>query len=483
MENLNSLSKKELIALILQLQQIVAEQAEMLALAFKEIEALKKGMLPPKTPPDWAKPNKPQKPDAQENMESGSQIESEKDSFQEENDNSNSSGKKGKERKKRKKSFPRKRLQPTETVEHVCNNCPDCGRKLSGGWLYSLRQIIEIPPIVPRVIDHIITARKCGVCNKTCVPKVDYSEETIEHSPYGLHLVSFITYLRTLGRLPMESIKDLLQTLMGLHLSVGQISELLHLVAKQGQETYTKLRDEIRGSPYVHADETGWREDGQNGYIWSFSNPHVRYYVYDKSRSHFVPESVLGSLFPGILVSDFYAAYNYHNGLHQRCWVHLWRDVHDLKKAHPDAKGVHSWAEKLRDIYDRAKAFSSSSCKLRAKARVAFQKELYDLCSPYEKAELPQSTLCKRMLQFEAEMFTFVEYPDVPSENNAAERSVRPRVIARKISGGTRSSKGSKTMAVNASLFATWRLRGKDCLEECRQMLISSQKPMATPAS
>ena len=86
-------------------------------------------------------------------------------------------------------------------------------------------------------------------------------------------------------------------------------------------------------------------------------------------------------------------------------------------------------------------------------------------------------------MQFEAELFTFVEHPEVPSENNAAERSVRPRVIARKISGGTRSPEGSKTMAVLASLFETWRLRGEDALEACRQMLIASQKPAVTPAS
>ena len=102
---------------------------------------------------------------------------------------------------------------------------------------------------------------------------------------------------------------------------------------------------------------------------------------------------------------------------------------------------------------------------------------------PYVDACLPQSVLCKRLVKFEAELFTFVEYPEVPSENNAAERSVRPRVIARKISGGTRSAAGSKTMAVLASLFETWGLRGENALEACRAMLVASQQPKAVPAS
>ena len=112
-------------------------------------------------------------------------------------------------------------------------------------------------------------------------------------------------------------------------------------------------------------------------------------------------------------------------------------------------------------------------------ARVGFQVELVALCEPYASTGLPQSTLSKRLLQFESEMFTFVEYPDVPSENNAAERMVRPRVIARKISGGTRSEQGSKTMVVLSSLFATWRLRGEECLETCRRMLAEAQRPVA----
>ena len=197
---------------------------------------------------------------------------------------------------------------------------------------------------------------------------------------------------------------------------------------------------------------------------------------------HQVPEEVLEAAFRGVLVSDFYSGYHYYLGLHQRCWVHLLRDVRKLKEEYP-TDGVLAWAKKLRDIYDRAKAFSSECPKAQQAARLEFQAELLELAVPYVDACLPQSVLAKRLVQFEAELFTFVEHPQVPSENNAAERSVRPRVIARKISGGTRSSKGSKTMATLASLFETWRLRTMNGLEACRQMLIASQKPKPAPTS
>ena len=100
---------------------------------------------------------------------------------------------------------------------------------------------------------------------------------------------------------------------------------------------------------------------------------------------------------------------------------------------------------------------------------------------PYKDACLPQSGLAARMVALESELFTFVEHPEVPSENNAAERAVRRRVIARKISGGSRWPTGSETMAVLASLFEAWRLRGEDALEACRQMLMTAKS--AAPES
>lgn len=248
---------------------------------------------------------------------------------------------------------------------------------------------------------------------------------------------------------------------------------MLATVAGVGKCAYDALLKDLRDSAYVHGDETGWREDGQNGYLWSYSTPNICYFTYPKTRAGHVVKDVLGDNYRGVLVSDFYAGYNAHLGLHQRCWVHLLRAVHELCCKFP-TPGVLAWAKNLRDIYDRAKAFTHANSRVRSRARVEFQTELVALASPYAKTLLPQNTLCKRLLQFESEMFTFVEYPFVPSENNAAERSIRPRVIARKISGGTRSETGSTTMVVLSSLFATWKLRGLDTLTACRKMLASA---------
>ena len=71
------------------------------------------------------------------------------------------------------------------------------------------------------------------------------------------------------------------------------------------------------------------------------------------------------------------------------------------------------------------------------------------------------------------QLFVFVEHLDVPSDNNPAERAVRPFVVKRKISGGTRSGRGSQTQGVLMSLFSTWQLRNQDALHACQHMLAS----------
>ena len=203
-------------------------------------------------------------------------------------------------------------------------------------------------------------------------------------------------------------------------------------------------------------------------------------------------EKVLGlqaEEFGGVLVSDFYSAYNIHLGRHQRCWAHLLREVHDLKEKHPTDERVHSWAAQIHRIYPAARAWEPEhpgtrwEAGERRTAQQEFEEQLRREVQPYlTDPAAPQHVLAKRIERFLPELFVFVADPRVPSDNNAAERSLRPSVIARKISGGTRSEKGSKTRTTLMTLFGTWKLQKKDLLETCRQMLLASSLPQPEAA-
>ena len=123
----------------------------------------------------------------------------------------------------------------------------------------------------------------------------------------GINLLSLIAALREEGRLPFRVIRWYLDTVHGLRLSVGAIVAATQRVAQKAQGVMTDIVERVRGSPVVHADETGWREDGHNGYVWTFSTPDLRYFL-RRGRSKAVVDEALGNEFAGVLVSDFYAA-------------------------------------------------------------------------------------------------------------------------------------------------------------------------------
>ena len=231
----------------------------------------------------------------------------------------------------------------------------------------------------------------------------------------------------------------------------------------------------IRASPVVFADETGWRQDGVNGFVWTFSTPDKRYFV-RRNRSRQVVDEVLGDEFSGVLVSDFYAAYNHYSGLKQRCWAHLLRDFHDLRVMHPDDENLALWASAVEDVYREARQFSHADARKRSAAQRRLERKLLALCLPHvDDASAAQRRLCRRIERFIKELFVFVAEPYVPSDNNAAERSLRHLVVSRKISGGTRSTRGTDSKMTLASLFGTWHAQGVNPLVACRQLLASHQ--------
>ena len=257
---------------------------------------------------------------------------------------------------------------------------------------------------------------------------------------------------------------------------MGEVVDVLRAMAQRGQALTRQVCAELQASPVVHGDETTWREEGQNGYFWVSSTPRLRYFLHRFSRSGGIVNEVLGPNFAGTLVSDFYGGYNRMDGQHQRCWPHLLRAVHELKEKWPNTPAVHTWAEQVYAVYQRAKDYCAAHPEAKPKDRVvqqrAFEQELWALAQPYLETQCPQRVLCKRIESFLPELFTFVADPRVPADNNAAERSLRPLAVARKISGGTRSAQGTETKGVLATLFGTSLLRQLNPFTACCQLLV-----------
>ncbi len=381
-------------------------------------------------------------------------------------------------RKKRAKEHntSRKRAKATRIERHGLEHCPECHYRLRGESLDYSREVIELPP--PQrveVIEHQVVKRWCPHCERWRSPRLDLSGQVMGQGRIGVRVAALVAYLRTTLRLPVRQVQTYLATLHDLHLSVGEIVELAHEVRQQLQGQASQLLEQVRQQPVVHQDETGWRENGQNGYIWatvSEGPQAVRYYEYSASRSHHVALRLLGERFRGVLVSDFYAAYNLVPGLHQRCWAHLLRDLHALKENHAARDDVIQWAQQVRQLYGEARHWLDTHPVATTEQRRQKYDDLYQrawrLGRQYAfEGDHPCWALAKRLMRHQEELFLFLLLPDLPADNNLAERSLRPLVIMRKISGGSRSQAGSRTRLTLASLLGTWQARHLNPFVEC----------------
>lgn len=396
------------------------------------------------------------------------------------------SGDSKKKRKPRHLQYSRKRETPTRTVEHKPPTCPDCGRKLSGGSPWRSRQVIDFVPRPVEVTEHVIYECRCGVCQKKVRAQVDFSEYVCGKRRIGHNLAAWIAYLKTEARMGVRAIQALLKQLCSIHLSIGEIVDLLKLVARKAEPTLESIKQEIRTADCVHSDETGWRQNGEYRCLWSLSTPTARWYHIDEHRSADVIIGLIGEHFPGVLVTDFYCVYNKILGKHQRCWPHFHRALEELR-LHPQMNPqIEEWIDAILNLWHQGRQFRQfcltkprfgASVFDRRRKRRELEAALTALVEPYWEADkdtCPQATLARRAGIFMNELFTFVEHPEVPDDNNAAERAIRPAVIDRKICGGTRSDHGTKVKAALMTVFATWKVRGLDPIDQCRQMMITS---------
>jgi transposase len=432
-----------------QLQQELAQALSQLATAQARIAELEQQH---RDPPPFVKPNRPKPADPKP------------------------------PRKKRaaKHNHGRQRMSPTHQIEHALERCPDCNYRLQGHSLDYSREVIELPEPQPvEVIEHRVIKRFCPHCKHWHSPKLDLNGQVLGQGRIGVRIVSLIAFLRNTLRLPFRRIQSYLHSLHQLTISVGEIVELLHQLRRTLQPSIDALKQQARASPILHGDETSWRENGVGGYIWAFSTPGedaIRYYEYDRSRSQAVLKRVLGGKFEGHLVSDFYCGYNEYAGKHQRCWTHLLRDLHELKQAHEQELEVQEWAQLVRGLYDQAQQFlqeqSEPSQEQRERLYVELTSNSHRLGLGYAKAyQHPCCALAKRLLRHEDELFQFVLVEGLSASNNLAERSIRPLVVIRKISGGSRSEEGTKTRMGLASLFETWQARKLNPFDECLKRL------------
>jgi hypothetical protein len=244
-------------------------------------------------------------------------------------------------------------------------------------------------------------------------------------------------------------------------------------VAKAFGEYYEQLIKTIREAPTRYMDETSWRIDGQNVWLWAFVTKGEALYVVANSRGHEVPLGVLGENPKGVDIHDRHSAYNTlarktGDRPRQVCWAHLICDARELAQFYGDDGEV--ILRILKKIYKRAIEFDHKGTA--ADVDRLFHIMRSDLDRRYRSKNCQR--FVRNLLEEKDRLFVFVINPHVEATNNAAERALRHSVIARKISGGSRSEKGARTYQTLMSVFQSLKLRGENLLDHGPAILTTS---------
>jgi len=353
-----------------------------------------------------------------------------------------------------------------ERKDHRLEKCPCCGRRLQRCKRTRTRTVEDIIEDLHTVVtEHTIHRDYCPACKKHVEPVVP---DALPNAKIGNRAVALSAWLHYGVGVSISQVQELLGGQFQTHLSAGGLVAAWQRLAEVLEPWYVRIGDYAKASAVLHADETGWRMNGKTWWLWCFANKASCYYLLDPSRGSPALEKFFAEAFDGVLVTDFWAAYNAFARERQCCLVHLLRELKKVDEHNPGAPGPEwkAFAKMLRRLVRDG---------IRLRKRPDFTPDKYAsrirridrrlvALSEATYTDADAARLGKRLRRHTDELFTFLDYPAVTFDNNLAERMIRPAVILRKLSQCNRSEKGAAVQAVLMSVYRTLKLRGHDAL-------------------
>lgn len=374
------------------------------------------------------------------------------------------------------KGSGRKKPIRIDKIVHIeaGSHCPECGSTFSSTEVERTRDVIDIEPIRPTVNTRYIIKRGwCPNCRKYHESPVS---DALPNHRFGLQLMLFVVYQKVALGLSYRKIRTELRLYFGLHISRGELSNIVAQVSHLFGPTYIDLLRLMRQQMVLHIDETGWKVDGDNHWLWVFINDVVALFVLSKSRGSKVPAALLGEEFEGTIISDFFSAYSPLDVNKAKCWAHLLSDSHELTKGRPPPDPISErvlFHQELHQLYLtmgiallEVEADETTRSKLHTKMRNQLQEFAQ---KSWQDADCIR--LAERIRKYLDELVVWLANPNVAPDNNAAERALRPAVVTRKTSFGSRSKIGAQAFARLLSVIMSWDKQDTSYFEQGENIL------------
>jgi len=313
---------------------------------------------------------------------------------------------------------------------------------------------IDFVPSKMKIIYEENLVYQCRNCGK----------KTVSRSPFALPKAKYSnTFVGTLlneafgNLMPFGSIAE------RYGINKGTLIDIFHRTADIFEPVFKYIRDTISNNPVVHADETTWSVDGKRAYSWLFATKYFRLYLFRDTRASSVAKEVFtgNKLFDLTLVTDRYGGYNALPVRHQYCYVHLLRDLKKLETDFSDDSEVKKFVDDFEPLLKDAIGLRKKDLPIEQYKKTALnlKKQIMVMCqSPAQHPGIQSYQDIFR--NGEDRLFQWTMNPNIPCENNFAERNLRPVVIARKISFGCQSAHGMHTREILMTVIQSIKCHG-----------------------
>jgi transposase len=360
--------------------------------------------------------------------------------------------------------FPIERV--TEVIEHWPQRCP-CGHLFGEearepGGAAARHQVAELPPLAVEIAEHRLQRLCCPDCGRTVRAELPAG---VPRGCFGPKLEAAIAALTVRNRLSRRQLVELMEELFGCPIAVGTVHAILARTAETLEPVYDELLKQTHSAGALNIDETGWYLSGEPRTLWGAFSKRTAVLRIAPGRGKQHLHGLIGDEFGGIVGSDRFTAYNSLDPeRRQVCWSHLRRDFTfhaDLGSGPQEAFGLDG-LEVTWNVFQAWKQFQQDGDRAALERRVeAIKEQMRELLEwgSTGKRQRHVRALARNLLKLWPALWTFATTADVEPTNNAAERGLRAAVIYRKLSLGSRSQGGERTIERLLSVDQTCRLQ------------------------
>ena len=387
-----------------------------------------------------------------------------------------------------------RRLLPPEQVdelfEHWPERCRVCAHVFSESecaeaaapWRH---QVVELPPTAVRVTEHRLHAVCCPECATPARAKLP---PEVPRSSFGPRLQAAVATLAVRNRVSRRDTIELVRELFGVELSTGSVDAIIQRTGEALAAPHTRLEQEIKRAPVVNIDETGWKTAGGSRTLWGALTSSCAVFRIAAGRSGFEARTLLGERFAGIVCSDRWGGYDYLDpSRRQLCWAHLLRDFTAHSEGMAEQKKFGNAGMRIaRDLFAAWSDYQADGDQARLQARTApLQARLRKLLE-HAARKSPRTRyhrqFANNLLKRWPALWTFSHTDGVEPTNNHAERGLRGAVIYRKVSLGSQSERGERTIERLLSASLTCRLQRRSLFAYLSDALTASTRGDPIPA-